>query len=314
MREKILQYLSTCKAPFELVKHMHEVPVNRLRWPAIAEIKYDGVFCAVIVYGRKPEDVMLVSRTGRLFGNQAELLAALAGQLSGELPEGVYITELVNDQLSLEELSGLVNPNRKAQWTTAQFTSMYSAMLWAHDYLTVAEFLAGESSRPRCERMVPVQWHKRGGVVSRRRIFSGPEFEQFAELVTNAGHEGAVLKQYDAPWEAGHKGWHTTKVVRGISLDLRCVSYDMGRNETKREGQICKLEFAYKGGTFWADLGRGWTDEERVRLTCELVMKVMRHEPLGIFTVTALQESSTGLALRLPKVGAQRFDKDTPDA
>jgi hypothetical protein len=89
----------------------------------------------------------------------------------------------------------------------------------------------------------------------------------------------------------------------------------MGYVGTKREGYVARLKMNYKGGVLWADLGKGWTDEKRAELTQRLIKWLWNDDkPFGIFTVTALQESSTGNSLRLPKVGPERFDKDTPDA
>ncbi|CAL1776975.1 ATP-dependent DNA ligase, partial [Acinetobacter phage vB_AbaP_ABW132] len=97
-----------------------------------------------------------------------------------------------------------------------------------------------------------------------------------------------------------------------------CVGVEYGKG--KREGQIAKLKFSYKGSVFSADLGKGWTDERRKALTSQY--EALEHpaalsewNPIGkIWEVKALQESSTGKALRLPKVIRVREDKEKPDA
>lgn len=144
------------------------------------------------------------------------------------------------------------------------------------------------------------------------------EIEQIAERYIAAGLEGVVVKQPDASWLAGHKGYRAMKIVRGVSLDLRCVGVLYGKG--KRAGQIAALEFEYKGNKFKADLGKGWTDERRAALTSQY--EALDHpdaldewNPVGkIWEVKALDISSTGKALRLPKVVRVRWDKDEPDA
>lgn len=104
------------------------------------------------------------------------------------------------------------------------------------------------------------------------------------------------------------------KLVRGVSLDLRCCGVLMGKG--KRAGQIAALEFEYNGNKFKADLGKGWTDERRAALTNDYNNRDLFEDtnPVGkIWEVKALDISSTGKALRLPKVVRARWDKDEPD-
>ena len=119
-----------------------------------------------------------------------------------------------------------------------------------------------------------------------------------------------MLKQLRAKYCPGHKGWRAVKDVRGVHLDLKCLNIEMGKPGTKREGQINKLQFCLPGCNkpFWADLGKGWTDEKRNELTYD------RNTIIGrIYHVRGLQISSTGKAIRLPKVMEERIDKEQPD-
>lgn len=301
----ISEVLITRKAPFQLVRHMHEVPAAKLTWPAFAEVKYDGVFCAVIAHRG---EVRFVSRTGLELYLEEDVLC---NEVFHELPDGVYVTELVNHRLSLEELSGLVNPNRVNAWSTGAQQAMQSCDFVCHDYIPLDHFGAGFSPNSFAQRRAAVAMKWPGRISAGTEVRDLAAFEEFAEGHIENGEEGVVLKQYNTPWTAGHKGWHVTKKVCGGRFDLRCVDYKIGTKGTKREGLVAKLVFEFRGNTFSADLGAGWTDKRRAELTTWLLARVGLD--YGIFTVTALSVSSTGKALRLPKVGAQRFDKETPD-
>lgn len=301
--------LLTGKDPVQLVKHFDEVKVPLL-YPARAEIKYDGVFCAV--YVREGQQIF-VSRTGN------NLKVPESAIRPGRLADGIWITELICPSLSLEELSGIVSPNRKKKLTDKQAAAILNAEFIYHDYLSFSQYILAHEHRgpmysdrqallayTRSHSNMPTNWHLAEGM-----DVSGPEqFREFANYLISRGYEGAVLKPYNANYMPGHKSWRATKLVRGISLDLKCLNIEMGKPGTKREGQINKLQFCLPGCNkpFWADLGKGWTDEKRNELTYD------RNTIIGrVFHVRALQISSTGKALRLPKVMEERIDKEVPD-
>lgn len=303
--------LLTGKDPVQLVKHFDEVKVPLL-YPARAELKYDGVFCAV--YVREGQQIF-VSRTGN------NLKVPESAIRPGRLADGIWITELICSCLSLEELSGIVSPNRKKKLTDKQAAAMLNAEFVYHDYLTFSQFIRAHAHRGpiyadrraalshACSLSdMPTNWRPTMG-----QDVSGPEqFRDFADYLIDAGCEGAVLKPYNADYMPGHKGWRATKIVRGISLDLACIDFELGKAGTKREGLLAKLQFKLPGGgKFWADLGRGWTDERRKELTDRAVVGDLDGV---IFKVKALQMSSTGKALRLPKVEEERIDKGVADA
>ena len=116
------------------------------------------------------------------------------------------------------------------------------------------------------------------------------------------GEEGIVIRDIDAGWEAGHKGWRVMKMVRGVDYDLECIGWEEG--EGKYEGKVANLLFKWKGGkTIKAMLGKGWT-----HMDAQQMFQNTARLKGTIFQVYALEESSKG-KLRLPKVGELRHDK-----
>lgn len=315
--ELIAEYLSITKSPVQLVKHFDEVIDKNKEYPLIGQIKKDGIYAlAVVIAGR----IKLYGRTGlKLYWEADDRV-----DCDALLQDGVYITELCNPAVSLEQLSGYVNPNRKKEWTNLECFEMNSLCLYYHDYLTFDELLAGQSDRAYLTRYARLQAHLASSagqykyLIENKLVFSAKEAEAFATECINNGEEGAVFKKADAGWVAGHKGFRAMKIVRGVNLDLRCCGVLYGKG--KRAGQIAALEFEYKGNKFKADLGKGWTDERRAALTSQY--EALEHpdaldewNPVGkIWEVKALDISSTGKALRLPKVVRVRWDKDVPDA
>lgn len=323
--ELVAEYLANTKSPVQLVKHLDEVIDKHKTYPMAAQVKHDGVYCLAVVIGGV---VKLYGRTGlKLFWQADEVMHERYDPMDGgacpdpHLKDGVYIGEFCNAKYTLEQLSGLLNPNRKKEWEDEDFDQLMTMSdIYCHDYLTFDELLGGHSERPYIERhkLLSKRLFQAGlshWLIPYQLVFNEQEAQEFADRVINKGGEGAVIKRLDCDWVSGHKGYRAMKIVRGVSLDLLCTGVLFGKG--KRAGQIAALEFEFKGNKFKADLGKGWTDERRAVLTNHYESRDLfeNTNPVGkIWEIKALQVSSTGKALRLPKVVRVRWDKDTPDA
>ena len=307
---EILKAINSRQHPVQLVKHYDEISDGarkNMQWPAIAEVKYDGVYALIVMTSDK--GVQFISRSGRPLYFEQNYLPELfeCSAFMQALRDGVcFVSELINTELSLEELSGMVNPNRVAAWDN---TSMLAADFVVHDSITIGNLFDGFSALEfvqRREFLACIPWQNMPTVIF---VSSEAEWRDFAATIIDGSGEGAVLKQLHAPWIAGHKGWHVTKEVRGVHLDLRCVGWTLGKG--KRSDQIGALYFEYNGKLFSADLGKGWTDEKRDALTARA--QSTNDDVTGaVFHIKGLQMSSKGV-VRLPKVQEERIDKHVAD-
>lgn len=307
---EILKATNSRQHPVQLVKHYDEISDGarkNMQWPAIAEVKYDGVYALIVMTSDK--GVQFISRSGKPLYFEQNYLPDLFEHCAfmQALREGYcFISELINPELSLEELSGMVNPNRVAAWDN---TCMLTADFVVHDSITIGNLRDGFSALEFAQRRRFLQWVPQWNLPVTSWITSEHEWQEFCDSVITSGSEGAVLKQLHAPWIAGHKGWHVTKEVRGVHLDLRCVGWTLGKG--KRSNQIGALYFEYNGKLFSADLGKGWTDEKRDTLTARA--QSTNDDVTGaVFHVKGLQISSKGV-VRLPKVQEERIDKHVAD-
>ncbi|UOW66308.1 ATP-dependent DNA ligase [Aeromonas phage vB_AspA_Lolek] len=303
--QQVREFMKNSKSPVQLVKHYDEVLQKSLEWPAWAEQKEDGVWCGVVWDGT---EYAFFSRTGNEF--YAELDVEVPIDLI-HAPAGLYIAELVNPSMSLETLSGLINTNRKASWTATEFGLMAYCQLRFHDYIALPALLAGSWLIPHSERISTLMTRlSPQHIIPGTVVHTDEQWRAFAQMQVDAGREGAVLKQLDADWVAGHKGYRVTKLVKGLDVDLRCVGVSLD-GKGKRAGTLAKIMVSYKGKVVGADLGKGWTDEKRAALLAEY-----QEDPSSvvgrIWHIHALQEGSAG-GLRLPKAMSRRIDKTVAD-
>jgi hypothetical protein len=283
------------------VKHFDETPNSKKEYPLIGQVKKDGVFAFVVT--KENKDVGIFSRTGKRYTNVKHLEDKVRKE---DRPAAVYIAELCNNKCSLEVLSGIVNPNRKAKLSNDKKSLLPYMELYYHDYVLINYFIKGGFNLDYSARLndlyscIDADYILKGFELNNEK-----EVRAFAQEMIDKGEEGAVFKRPDCYWVSGHKGYRSMKIVKGVSYDLLCIGYEEGKGKYK--GLVANLFFRWKNKeTLKAMLGKGWTHEDA---------KEMFDNPTCIdkvYKVYALQESSRG-KLRLPKVGEQRFDKDKPD-
>ena len=192
---------------------------------------------------------------------------------------------------------------------------------WFFDVLHLdGEDLLGAPLHERVDalaRAVPERWRV-------PRALDG--FADFAAAALAAGHEGVVVKDLDAPYDAGRRGgsWRKVKPVHTFDLVVLAAEWGHGR----RTGWLSNLHlgardpaggFVMLGKTF-----KGLTDELLTWQTAELLARqestdgwtvVVRPELVVEIAVDGVQTSPRypgGMALRFARVLRYRPDK-TPD-
>jgi hypothetical protein len=299
--------------PVMLVKHLDEVPDSRkeVYLDYLVQVKYDGIYCMVVMYSGH---LQAFGRTGNKLSNMNSLLLSFNIDMS----DGVYIGELCNDEFSLEQLSGIVNPNRVNELRTEDAEIHKESYVIMHDLIPINSFIKGE-----CETFPIIRWgylrkeleYQDGEnlILIDNAVMTLEKAREYAKEVIKLGNEGIVIKFLNTSWKAGHKGWKAMKIVRGVDYDLECIGYEEGVG--KYEGKVANLVFGWKGDrVIKAMLGKGWTHDMAEEMWNSIHEDSIEDSgPLGkIFSVYALQESSKGV-LRLPKVGEMRHDKDEAD-
>jgi DNA ligase-1 len=163
-----------------------------------------------------------------------------------------------------------------------------------------------------------------------RLITRDPEdADRFLRQALAAGHEGLMAKSLEAPYMAGHRGFHWLKLKAAETLDLVILAVEWGSG--RRQGWLSNLHlgardpesgrFVMLGKTF-----KGLTDE-MLRWQTETLLALetgrdghvvhVRPELVVEIAFSDLQESPrypAGLALRFARVKRHRPDKPAAEA
>ncbi|WP_345040299.1 ATP-dependent DNA ligase [Georgenia daeguensis] len=161
-----------------------------------------------------------------------------------------------------------------------------------------------------------------------RRLTSDPEQVQefFTEMIRR-GHEGVVVKDLHAPYDAGRRGSAWVKVKPRHTLDLVVLAVEWGSG--RREGTLSNIHLGARNGDDFVMLGKtfkGMTDEMlawQTRRFLELETgrsgHVVHVRPEQVVEVAfdGIQRSSRypgGMALRFARVLRYRDDKTAAEA
>jgi len=157
--------------------------------------------------------------------------------------------------------------------------------------------------------------------------------EDFYADALARGHEGAMVKALDAPYEAGRRGASWLKVKRAHTLDLVVLAAEWGHG--RRNGWLSNLHLGARDPTKtysasgWVMLGKtfkGMTDALLEWQTRELLAREIARDSYTVrvrpelvveIAFNDLQESPQypgGLALRFARVKGYRSDKQASDA
>jgi DNA ligase-1 len=168
-----------------------------------------------------------------------------------------------------------------------------------------------------------------GDTVTPGRVIADPaEARAFLEEAIQAGHEGVMVKNLDAAYEAGRRGKAWRKVKPGVTVDLVVLAADWGHG--RREGWLSNLHLGARNidGTFVmvGKTFKGMTDELLGWQTTELLAREVERERVTVrvreelvveIALDGVQRSTRypgGVALRFARVKRYRPDKASGEA
>ncbi len=281
------------------------------------DVKLDGIRIQV---HRDGEDVLVATRT--LEDITARLPEVVA--VARALPASRFVLD--GEALALDG-DGRPRPFQETASRTAQHAGVavtpYFFDVLHHDGEDLLD-APGTDRLAALDRLVPPE-HR----VSRLVTADASAAQAFLDDALRAGHEGVVVKNLAAPYDAGRRGaaWVKVKPVHTLDLVVLAVEWGSGR----RDGWLSNIHlgardpatggFVMLGKTFkgMTDETLRWQTERFLELETSRSSHVVHVRPEQVVEIAfdGVQRSSRypgGLALRFARVLRYRDDKTAADA
>jgi len=303
--------------PCMLASGYEDKLVNKITWPANVQLKLDGMrFNAIVRNG----SVEFRSRNGKLLnllGQLEQEFLAIAGN-----EEVVFDGELnVMDTDSMQFMprqigNGILSRAQKGTLTLGD-AALIHATVW--DWIPYADFLVGACTIPYRMRLNSLfstmdnaafeKTEYRVGKVHKvwnKNIDSLEEAQKEFEQLLGEGQEGIILKDLNGHWE-DKRAKHQIKFKGELECDLVCVDWVEGTG--KNAGRLGALVLESSDGKIKVNVGTGFTDHDRDRITKDVIDSVIAIKYNG----RIVDQKSGVSSLFLPVFIEVRDDKDEAD-
>lgn len=199
---------------------------HKVKYPALLQVKMDGTWRELQI---QDGQVTMWTRQGHEYQNP------VLSEIFAGCPDGRYIGELTIAGLIRVAANGNINSDDPS-YDKIQFT------LW--DYVTDPK----EPYHNRFEQLKNVvPQHPLVKIVETVIVRSDEEALTQAKIWMQRGEEGAVLKDFNAPFKNGTSQLQL-KIKHVIELDVRVTGFTDGAIGTSREGKVGAIEFKTDDG------------------------------------------------------------------
>jgi hypothetical protein len=288
--------------------------VNRVRFPAIAQLKLDGMrFNAIVKNGQ----VEFRSRNGKEVNIPNEAFAQVfVGLAAFYGDDRVFDGELLvagtdGQPLDRKTGNGILNKAVKNTQSEAE-AALVRATLW--DSISLENFQQGMDSEPYQIRLAKLSncldaaKSHLVNLAPTTRVNDIDEARAIFEQYLTAGQEGIILKTNDGIWE-NKRSKSLIKFKGELECDLLCVGWEEGTG--KNVGRLGALVLESGCGKVRVNVGTGFSDADRVAFTSSnSIGRVVAVK----YNARITDKSSTTDSLFLPVFIEFRDDKDTADA
>lgn len=287
--------------------------LNKFTWPAIGQVKVDGMRFNAIVDSNG--GVEFRSRNGKLL----DLLGHLHGQFADlgrtvNAGKVVFDGELVVQNngkiVDRQTGNGILSKCQKGTITDAEAANIV-AIVW--DVILYNDFVAGKCSVPYFSRLGVLNNSIRKcnidnkiRVVETFPVDSIDHAREMFDQYLNSGHEGIIVKDANSIWE----NKRSTKLIKfkgENECDLICTDWVEGTG--KNVGRLGALTLTDQSKTLVVNVGTGFTDIDRDTIDRSVIGKV-----ISVKYNAKIVDKNTGInSLFLPVFVEVRNDKDVAD-
>lgn len=295
--------------PCMLASGYEQKLIDKIKWPAMAQLKLDGMrFNAIVKNGT----VEFRSRNGKLLnllGHLEDQFLTLVGNdnvvVDGELcviDGGGWLPRQIGNGILSKAQKGTLSE---------QEAKMVHAVVW--DWIPYEDFIAGQSSMAYKTRFQSLSTTMVGEKLDRihlvqyRMVDNIAEANQYFTDMLESGQEGIILKNLDSVWE-DKRAKHQIKFKGELECDLVVVDWVEGTG--KNTGRLGALVLQSSDGVIQVNVGTGFTDHNRDTIGKEVIGKIVSIKYNG-----RIADQKTGISsLFLPVFVEVRDDKTAADS
>ena len=292
--------------PCMLCSQYEQKLVDKIKWPALVQLKMDGMrFNAIVRNGT----VEYRSRNGK----ELNLLGNLDNDfiLLSQGVECVFDGELiVNDKgviLDRQTGNGILNKASKGTISDLEAHKI-RATVW--DVIPYNDFIAGVCKVPYSTRMNSLELMlerkpEKVMMVQSNVVNTIDDANALFETYLADGQEGIILKDLNGVWE-DKRTKSQIKFKGELECDLKCVGVQAGTG--KYEGMMGALLLESQDGIVKVSCGSGFNDEHRTTIGDEVIGKI-----IAVKYNARIVNKQGEHSLFLPIFLEVREDKDTAD-
>ena len=293
--------------PCMLCSAYDEKLVSKIKYPAFAQIKMDGMRVNAIV---KDGTVEFRSRNGKeisLLGNLEQDFIKLAGG-ANLVFDGELLVRKDGKILDRQTGNGILNKANKGTISDSE-ASLVEMTVW--DVIPYDKFLTGKCDVPYKDRfddlftMTEFNPSPKINVVMTNIVPNLEVARSFFNLMLEEGQEGIILKDADSIWE-NKRSKGQVKFKAELDVDLVVTGWVEGTG--KYEGLLGALQCESADGVIKVNVGSGFIDEDRKTIDQSIIGKIISVKYNARIKNTSGEES-----LFLPVYLETRLDKTEAD-
>jgi ATP dependent DNA ligase domain/DNA ligase OB-like domain len=297
--------------PVMLCSPFEQKLVDKIQFPAYAQLKMDGMRFNAIVRDGKVE---FRSRNGKeiqLLGNLEKEFAALAGDVDCVFDGELLVMDPDDYQfMDRQTGNGILNKANKGT-ISAKEAAMVHATVW--DVIPYVLFETGYCGTPYSTRFSSLKLlvdkqpseNKKIWIVTSDIVETMEEAQTIFEGYLAQGLEGIILKDGAGVWE-DKRAKHQIKFKGELECDLKIVAIEEGTG--KYAGMLGAILCESADGVIKVRVGSGFTDEQRKTLGEEIIDKIA-----AIKYNTRIKNKAGEESLFLPIILEIRDDKEVAD-
>jgi len=282
-----------------------EVPLDKIQYPCIAQVKYDGVRVLAFV-NSKTQSVIFRTRNGKVF-EYPELAKSLLNCSMPDL-DFVFDGELTvgnSAHSNHTNVAGKVNSAIKGNPITGMPFNFH-----VFDGMQINDF-----NRQQCDMVYSTRYAMTKTLIDNmfnNRIIMADYVDidtmkqankAFTELYAQ-GFEGIIIKQWNHLYTFKRStDWVKVKAIK--TADLKCVSWVIGTGKYKDVIGTLICEGMVEGKFVSVKVGSGLTDNDRAEAPAHFLMRTIEVKYNSL-----IQDAKTGnWSLFLPRFVSVRIDK-----